>query len=149
MVIVLVRLGRSMRLNRERGGGGGGGGRGAGGGGGGLRGCVLWGSRTSREEQQHHRPPSPPPPPPPTTVPPYLSPARLVQDLDSTTAAIMCDCFHLAFPNWHAASSGTERRGEFEDVIIVWDVERRCSAPPAVKQRLKGRKRRAGQESGL
>lgn len=19
----------------------------------------------------------------------------------------MCDCFHLAFPNWHAASSGT------------------------------------------
>ncbi|XP_033967825.1 neuroblast differentiation-associated protein AHNAK [Pseudochaenichthys georgianus] len=25
----------------------------------------------------------------------------------STTAAIMCDCFHLALPNWHAASSGT------------------------------------------
>ncbi|XP_061599594.1 neuroblast differentiation-associated protein AHNAK-like [Cololabis saira] len=22
----------------------------------------------------------------------------------------MCDCFHLAFPNWHAASSGTGRR---------------------------------------
>ncbi|KAK2826749.1 hypothetical protein Q5P01_020963 [Channa striata] len=37
-----------------------------------------------------------------------------ILDLDSaavasatTTAAIMCDCFHLAFPNWHAASSGT------------------------------------------
>ncbi|KAF6718346.1 Neuroblast differentiation-associated protein AHNAK [Oryzias melastigma] len=25
-------------------------------------------------------------------------------------AAIMCDCFHLAFPNWHAASSGAGRR---------------------------------------
>ncbi|RVE66353.1 hypothetical protein OJAV_G00106390 [Oryzias javanicus] len=22
----------------------------------------------------------------------------------------MCDCFHLAFPNWHAASSGAGRR---------------------------------------
>lgn len=24
-----------------------------------------------------------------------------------SSTAIMCDCFHLAFPNWHAASSGT------------------------------------------
>ncbi|XP_028420975.1 neuroblast differentiation-associated protein AHNAK-like [Perca flavescens] len=30
----------------------------------------------------------------------------------------MCDCFHLAFPNWHAASSGTECRVVSEDVII-------------------------------
>ncbi|KAI9545811.1 hypothetical protein NQZ68_033293 [Dissostichus eleginoides] len=72
----------------------------------------------------------------------------------STTAAIMCDCFHLALPNWHAASSGTVERwvclqsagGVFEDVIID-AVRLLCSSSTVslmlcvLKQRLKGRKK--------
>lgn len=29
-----------------------------------------------------------------------------IPDQDPQKTAIMCDCFHLAFPNWHASATG-------------------------------------------
>ncbi|KAM9354801.1 uncharacterized protein KZ484_012896 [Pholidichthys leucotaenia] len=47
----------------------------------------------------------------------------------------MCDCFHLAFPNWHAASSGTGAGRRLQGPEAATEDDSICEEPPHLPER--------------